>query len=131
IDAMFGVGCAGLIAMSILLIVAAIFGYAMIAWIVSGVLLAFLLGSLLLERLPIVKQVDQAAGELQLEYPPVVLVLRRVPEGTDTSQVHGLAFGAGNIRRQRAKGFEVVFPGDERASHTAPHQNHPDRKEPK
>jgi len=104
-----GGGCMGLTIALMILAAGAAIGWT-IGLIVAGIFSALIAGSTLLRRLPAMKRVDEAERELEMQFPPVVLVLRKLPEDADLSQLQGLAFGRGHIQRQRTRGFEVVFP---------------------
>jgi hypothetical protein len=103
-------GCLGAMTSGILFVVAALAGYAEVAALVMICFMAVIVGSFMLRRLPMVKRVNAAEQNLQLQFPPVVLVLHRLPDDADTSSLHGLAFGAGHMRREKSRAFEVIFP---------------------
>jgi hypothetical protein len=111
-----GGGCLGVIISLLTLALGALAGFWMIGVIATGVCLALLAASLLLHKLPAVKRVNQAECELQMEFPPAILVLRRLPDPADISNLHGLAFGYGHTRREKRRAFEVVFPPANRST---------------
>jgi len=107
-----GGGCLGLTIALMILAAGAAIGWTL-GLVVAAVFLALIVGSTLLRRLPAMRRVDQVERELETQFPPVVLVLRQLPDGADISRLQGLAFGRGHVQRQKSRGFEVVFPRDD------------------
>jgi hypothetical protein len=87
---------------------------ALVLLLATFIFLTVLFVPMLLLRLPLMQRVDAAEREVMMRFPPVVLVLKRLPDGARRSQLNGLAFGAGHVKRYRSTGFEVVLSEPDR-----------------
>jgi hypothetical protein len=60
-------------------------------------------------RLSAFRRMREEVRRIDQMYPSAVLVMRRLPDDADLSQLGGLAFGPDHTKRNRAKGFEVIL----------------------
>jgi len=109
LDATAGLGCMFALLSMFLFFAAIATGFVM-HWSLGLLCVLMLILPVVLRRTPIERRFIAARREVHKRFPPVVLVLHRSFKSDDRSNLSGLAFGVGHVKRHKAKGFEVVFP---------------------